>query len=348
MRTIVALLVFSGCRHDDLPQFVTEHLQVTTYDEDVLCRGTLDRLEAQVVRVASFLDVGVPHDFRLHYGPSAVDRFCSGSASGCAWGPADGTEIAGDDGSVMHELVHGVRSVNDVVGVRFFEEGLAEVLGGTAPTPYAVELDPMSVEVGPVALSAVEGGNFDDEYYPVAAHFMSWLLLDLDADGARSFLTAAAYADSDTSAFDSSLGISLGEAETLWREGAASSYAWGTVCDGDIAWAGAEAEVAGRLDCSEASTFGPVGGKMDSRCSYLITPAGDLEVEFNAIAGEARITNAQECEPTGGVTPEHHQSKSVAAGERVVLPFAACRWRVYVQSDDLESMDYRLAIRVPG
>lgn len=350
MRTLVAALLAAGCQDDERPQYLTEHLRITLYDEDAMCRGTRDRLEDQVLRVAAFLDVSIPHDFDVAYGASAVEELCSGSASGCASGSPDRTQVVADDSSVMHELVHGVRSVNDVLGTRFFEEGLAEVLGGVPPTPYDVELDPPIVEPGPVALSTLEGSSFDYEYYPTAAHFVSWMLVDLDEEGARTFLNSPEYAAGDVSTFGTSLGMTLIDAEALWRTSSAQRYAWGTVCEPDleIAWVGSGAELAGRLDCDATDTLGLIAGWMSTRCSSLMTPAGDLEVELQADRGEAVIARAEDCEASGDVTPAHYHDKTVAAGERVVLPFAACRWRVYVQADGVEAVEYRLTLEAPG
>jgi hypothetical protein len=350
MRTLVAALLFAGCHGDARPRYVTEHLRITVYDEAALCRGTRNRLEDQVVRVADFLDVPIPHDFDVEYGPSAVDEICRGMPSGCASGVPEGTRIAADESSVMHELVHGVRSVNGVLGARLFEEGLAEVLGGVSPTPYVVNLDPASVDPGPVVLSTLKGSAFEYEHYPTAAHFVSWMLVDLDEEGTRAFLNSPQYAGGDILGFEANLGVSLAGAEMLWRTSSEMRYEWGTVCEPgrEIAWVGSEATLVGSLDCDESHTIGPIGGRMSSPCSAVTTPAADLEVEFDAVGGEAVIARAEECEPGGDVTPEHYQDKSISAGERTVLPFAACRWRVYVRADGLESMDYSLAIRLAG
>lgn len=344
----LGLLGLVNCGEATPGVFFTEHLVVEPYDSEVVCRGTLDDLELQAVRVAESLRVGIPYPIHVHYGPSALAEHCidskKGQLLGCARQLNEDTYIAADASSADHELVHAVRAVNGVRGPRFFEEGVALVLSGIWPRPYAVELQAATVARGPEFLVTVPWGDFQSSDYSIAGHFMSWLYATHGDEAVAAFLHDETFESDTTEAFSRIFGVSLAEAEAQWRSSSETVYTWGTLCDPrhELTWTGTALQFSGRLDCAASNTIGPsVNGISTRHHCFTLDQPGTLRVELLAPGGRADLRCVEE-DNWMPVTPEHFQPKKVLAGEATDLPFAQCTWRLTVASDEPGPTDFLL------
>lgn len=328
--------------------FHTEHLAVAAYDSDMICGGMLEDMEAQAQRVAGILGVDLPWVIRVHFGTTAVDARCSERLGGCARGLGEEVQVNGDIASIQHELVHGVRLLNGVRGTQFFEEGLAEVLSGVAPYPYATAFSP--VEDGPKVLATRPRGPYALEDYQVAGHFLSWLEDEYGMPAVVAFLVDDDYTSATAveAAFERHFGLSLAEADQAWRSGSDEWYQWGEICEPSrvLSWQGEVLEWSGRLDCTNDETLGPVVTGHIATRTFCFTPAvsGVLAVELEAPGGEAFIQLAEECSTPAGLSDEHYHPKEVLAGAALELPFAACAWTVLVKREANEPMDFTLRL----
>jgi hypothetical protein len=337
------LLGVLGCGEATPGSFATEHLEAFPSDSEMICRGTLDLMEAQVVRVAEILRVDLPERIRVDFGPSAIAEYCGTDAGGCATGLRENTRVVADDSSAYHELVHGVRRANGLRGTRFFEEGLAGVLAGFHPFPIRFYGDPQGVTRSPAMLATAAWDEITHDDYGLAGHFVSWIFTTFDEDTVAAFFNDEESMSADTvdAAFADHFGLSLAEAEALWRTTAEDEYAWGARCDPSaaLAWSGDVLEFRTRLACDEPRTLGPGYGVTLGNVSncFLLDQPGNLRVEMLADAGTTTI-QSQECH-SSGLTSEYFQAKTIAAGESLELPFAGCTWEILLKTDTAAPTD---------
>lgn len=343
---VLGLLGLVGCRAEEPAVFVTDHLRVEPSDNDVVCRGTLARMEAQVVRVANILGVELDSTIAVYYGPSAVEDNC-GEAGGC--GSSKGA--SGDFATIQHELVHAVRFIKGGIGTRFFEEGLAGVLQGVRPIPVYFSAQAGSVERGPKVLAMIPWDEFAWGDYPVAAHFVSWLRTEWGDEVLVPFLNDERYLTTEgiDIAFAEHFGLSIDEADSAWRATSAEEYRWGEVCDParDLAWSGATLDFVGEVACDLDTTLGPgprPGETILTRSNcFMLDDAATLRAEFASPAGRVTFANV-ECEPVGGLTPEHFQRKYLSPGEALELPFAPCQWEIMVETALAEPIEFSVRL----
>lgn len=349
---LALLLGLAGCQAEQPPKFGTEHLYVEPSDNDVVCQGTLANMEAQVVRVAGIVGFELNSRIVVYYGPSAVEEHCGSESGGCA---RDLGEVAASGFSSYHELVHAIRQLSHggIVGNEFFEEGLAVVLSGFRPIPYIALGDAMNVERGPsqFATDFREDGDFTHGDYPVAAHFVSWLRTEWGDEVLVPFLNDERYLTTEgiDIAFAEHFGLSIDEADSAWRATSAEEYRWGEVCDParDLAWSGATLDFVGEVACDLDTTLGPgprPGETILTRSNcFMLDDAATLRAEFASPAGRVTFANV-ECEPVGGLTPEHFQRKYLSPGEALELPFAPCQWEIMVETALAEPIEFSVRL----
>lgn len=312
----------------------TERLVVELYDSDVLCRGSLENMERQLERSAALLGAALPARVRVRYGWSAAAERCLGAHDGCT---NRAGEIAATEVSVYHELVHAVRLFNGWSGVRFFEEGIADVLAGFRPYPYQVSLAPGEVSQGPVRLLERPWSSFGVDDYKTAGHFMSWLRSVYGDDVLVGFLNLPGDVSLEavSAAFREHVGVSIEDAEAQWRVEAAPSYAWGDLCEPSrrLPWSGASLEFAGDVDCAEAHVVGPGhDGRISTfgHCFTLEQPAV-VRVEVEADASRAFATIRQfGCSRDPSLDIAYYDLAIVYAGAPQELVRGACEWEISV------------------
>ena len=180
---------------------------------------------------------------------------------------------------------------------------------------------------------------------------MSWLFATFGEAAVVGFLNDENLAADAETPFASHFGMSLGDAESLWRTSSEEVYTWGNVCNParDLAWDGSAIEFEGRVDCDTANTIGPsILGTIRTRSNcFTLEHAGSLRVEFMATSGAAEFRQ-QYCNGSGGpLSPEHYQEKRVLAGETLGLPFSGCTWEVAIATELGEPIDVVLRLNQP-
>ena len=343
----------AGCGDAAPPGFVTEHIVAEPTDSDVVCRGTLDDMETQVMRVALSLGLDLPFPITVFFGPSAVAARCStvpsGLGGGCTDGFLDKTEVASEAPSVSHEIVHAVRRTNNIRGPSFFEEGIAVVLGGVRPYVRTINLDAASLgpQQGPEALAHYPEPNIRSDDYGVAGHFTAWLLATYGQEVVVAFLNDPRLAETVDDAFLEHFGLTLAEAEQAWRATAAFVYTFGEACDPDraLAWSGDTLEYTAELACEAPHVIGPSLDRITLRSTcFPLAESGTMHVELSAPAGQAILRAQDDCLTADLLSAEHYQDKLLAAGDALDLPFAPCTWEVIVTTDLVAETDFTLRL----
>lgn len=346
---VLGLLGLAACEGAESGVFITDHLVIEPSDSDLICRGTLEDMEVQTMRVAKTLGVEVPYPIQVDYGGLAVKEQCDSSrfpVGGCAQGLDEDTNVAAQPSSIYHELVHAVRLVNGRRGPAFFEEGIAEVLSASWPLFYYTEIWADGVELGPKELAALPRSEFQPAHYFIAGHFTSWLILTRGEEVVANFLNDDELASDASAAFARHFGLSLDDADAAWRSSSNARYIWGYDCEPRYAltWDGPTLEFDGKIDCSTSNTTGPINDIMSTRvhCFTLDQP-GTVRVELIAPGGLAEFV----CR--GDITDsplsfEYFRTLQVPAGEAMELPFEQCAWRLAVKTDVAEPGDFSLRL----
>jgi hypothetical protein len=352
-RCVLVLLCVVGCGEDTPAGFVTEHLIVEPTDATMVCRGTLDDLEAQLVRVAAALDVEVQDPIDVYYGPSAVGEHCSQRpgvhVGGCTYGYGADTFIASEFLSLYHEIVHAVRHSSGPTGPSFFEEGLAVAFAGFRPfgVVLARQSDALPSEHGPAALARA-AGRLGRDHYGTAGHFITWLIATYGQETVSAFLKDTRLADAVDEAFADHFAVTLEEAELDWRATSELQYALGQACypERALRWDGDALEYAARLSCDEPYVLGPFEGDLIGTrgACFPLDRAGMLSVEMVAKSGEVTLRRQDDCLAVGPLSAEHYQDKRIVAGETLDAPFAPCTWEISVVTDLASPTD--LALRL--
>lgn len=346
-----AMIALVGCSDaEERPRYVTEHLVVELYDGEVLCAGTLASMDAQVERVAAFLGIGPPEAIPVHYGASAVTENCGSLFGGCA--RASG--VYATDVSIFHELVHAVRQSQGEggsVGSWLFEEGLAEVLSGFRWHREFAPAEVNATERGPAVLADLPRGEgkFIQEDYAVASHFMSWLRTTYGDEALVPFLNDPRYLGREAyhEAFVEHFGLTIAEADAMWRGATPMDYVWAEACDpaAMLAWEGSVLEFADTVDCEDPSTVGPDPYgyfTLRSHC-FALQRAATVRVEFITDGGRLRLSPV-DCVDTDELPPAYYEAKSLRGGDVRELPFAACAWEVQVDGGPKSPRDFRLRL----
>ena len=346
---VLGLLGLAACEGAESGVFITDHLVIEPSGSDRMCRGTLEDMEAQTVRVAKTLGVDVPYPIQVDYGVSAVKEHCDSSrfpVGGCANGLGEDTYINAQPSSIYHELVHAVRLVNGHKGPAFFEEGIAEVLSAFWPLFYRTEIRAAELELGPEELAALPRSEFQPFHYFVAGHFMSWLLRTRGEAAVAEFLNDDELASDASAAFARHFGLSLHDADAAWRSSSDERYTWGEGCDPRYAltWKGPTLEFDGKLDCRTSNTTGPINDIMSTRvhCFTLDQP-GTVRVELIAPGGLVEFVCRGDI--TGSPQPyDYFRAQQIPAGEAIELPLEQCTWRVAVMTEVSEPGDFSLRL----
>ena len=240
-------------------EYETEHVRVARNFDAPLCAGTLRAIDRDAARIATQLDAEELAPMDIVLGIEAVFEHCPEGSRGCA---QPGERVWSELGSVGHELVHAFAGPAPGGVHAFFEEGLAEALGGGALGIHRLELESEDMAI----LDIVAATQLNDAQYEIAGHFVTWLI---ERWGLSSFLefraslgTTGTFAAIDETFLDA-YGVTLAAAEAMWRSTAPSTY---TLGDGGCAgpsepWVDeGRWSATMRADCDDISTRGPLGG----------------------------------------------------------------------------------------
>lgn len=257
LSTVAIMSVGGGCAELPEVEYETDRLEVATYFDAPLCRGTLDSFDDHIDRIEDMLGIGYAVDpIRVYWlSQEEVEDRCGEGRGGCFY---PSTRVVFTRGqSLRHELVH---AVLDSKGESYFvEEGMAEMLSGVG-----VYYDVSDGSVSPaehLTLSRTEyrRGGLD---YDAAAHFVRWVY-ETAGPSAMLRLADEIEARSTAAEIENTLEAVVGERmqtiEDDYRTSAPNYYAG--LAHGSLAapsWDTLEDGLAVRLDCAEPETFGPL------------------------------------------------------------------------------------------
>ncbi len=264
VRALVVLVTASACSEPE-PDFVWrgEHLDIRGHgvQESDYCGGTFTHVDAYMGEVAALFGFEGPRPV-LSIGPSEfVDDHCPAGVTGCA---IETNAFTVDDRVPFdHELVH-VANETTTPCPKPLAEGLAEYFSLT----YQQRAIPTEEIAAALEGSLGSAGVLKDEYYPLMAHFVGFLIETRDLDHVLAACERAGpLAEIDQfeaamqSAFDLPLEQLLAEYQSDYprcsaRDMSRKLVECGQALDGALE-VGQTIELDFDLDCTNAQTLGP-------------------------------------------------------------------------------------------
>ncbi|MFV8754261.1 hypothetical protein ACNOYE_27265 [Nannocystaceae bacterium ST9] len=340
-----------ACARDEYSfEVETEHVRIARTFDAPLCAGTIRAIDRDAARIAEQLDAEELAPMDVVLGIEAVLDHCPEGSAGCA---QPGQRVWSDIGSVGHELVHAFAGEAPSGYQAFFDEGLAEALGGGTLDFHRLEVEIQEVSI----LDMVMTADLGSEGYRVAGHFVAWLI---DRWGVSVFLDfRESLTDTTTLAaideiFQGFYGISLADADSMWRSTAPSNYTLGeNGCSGwsepwidETRWSGSV-----MVDCDDVDTQGPLGwgtaveaGMVRSVLVDVLTP-GHYRISVSATRSGIVELDSVAC---GCWTSEHGRERfEVGEDPRTYeADLQACRYEVsfVVSGVEAGSVDVELEL----
>jgi hypothetical protein len=342
---------------DDTPELTPDvsgtYLDIVLGSSGLICQPTLERLDAEVERLAEALGVTPDPEQRitLYYSDDAVKELCDIDLEvgnfllgGCA--QRDGLWIAAQPGAESHELVHTLRLREGLFGPPYWEEGLATYHGTLRPYgPYRVwasgDLQPSQW---------LRSSELPDQAgYTESAHFIAFLDRTYGADRVRAISRSLGEGVEAGVAFQQVLGASLEEVEERWKNEADPMYELGPLCEADIVVGAEPMVIRGEIGCDIPGVIGPGPARSANvfrgpryclqtppNTTLTVTVRGSIEhgvVQASSLASDACPAN----EPNLGT--------NVVAGTALDFETRGCTWSVdYVST--LEGDEYEIELVV--
>jgi len=352
---VVAMLGLGGglgCAPDHGPVddgvVETEHLRITTTEDNPICAGTPLFLESELVRVAEVLELELwPEDEKLdmRFGADAVAEVCAPTfenadeAQGCATRSSNSLVVAASDipYTASHELVHAVRLHNQTWTAIPFEEGLAQLLSASEGLPLYVDYPNGDPVLGPTELLEIPRSEFGLGYYLPSQSFLSWLWETRGQGEVTSFLNDPAFADAADAlpVFERHFGLPLAQAEQAWREDDLPDPIWGTPCIPERIYSLADGpvEISGDFDCDEPTVRGASYWMALRTWCLEIPETTRVRITFEAEHGRLSIYWREPCDP-GPSSAEASQDKFLDAGQTIETDIVGCRFQVLLHSQE--------------
>lgn len=317
-----------------------------------ICRPTLERLDAEVERVADALGMAVDPEQRiaLHYGDHPVEELCGIEAEigdfiwgGCA--DDDGLWIAAQPGAESHEIVHILRIREGLVGPPYWEEGLATYYGTWRP--YAELSVWASGDLQP-SQSLRATAYPDQAGYTEAGHFIAFLDVAYGAEPLRELSRLLGEEVEPGVAFEQALGVSLEEAEGRWKAEADRMYDLGPTCEADLVVGAEPVVVHGEIGCVVPGVLGPMAQAVDTFRGpryCLQTPPGTTLTVTTRGAAEHGVVHARSMASDACPAHEPNLGTNVVAGSSLDFETRGCAWSV-VYVSTLEGDDYEIELTV--
>lgn len=350
-RTVpIVCLMAAGCAggdgHEYLVSYQIETAEVRSYDYDRVCRGRLDAIDAENLRIRDA--VGAPDQFPVvvSLGERAVDLQCEfgRDLNGCAF-RADGTIYAvAAPGSLLHELVHAQRQQEPRWRKpSFLEEGAAEIFkaGGLAPyntlTGRQLDLsDAFELPSSEMTLGL----------HREASHFLFFLIEAFGSEPVDEMLRS--FEPDGRKAAEAAFGLSLEELQQRWHDESEDRYKTDSNCAVQAEDWGGSLKLAFDMRCDSSSVFGPAVGlsgvTVTTTTSCFHVPAltkARIELQAEMPGTTVRITPIdQDCDKVDN----GEMDKVIVAGEVLEASFAACRWQIIVNADIEEVRPVELGI----
>ncbi len=267
--------------------------------ESTLCAGTALYLDAYAGALKERF--GSTDDSRISYvwAPDGVHSVGACESAPNPAGCAGGGNVASSVSVFEHELVHAVRQRAGPRSHLFFEEGLAEYLGGRMP-PGPNPKPSMLTE----AIGEIDGGRlFGSDDYALAGHFTSFILQELGLEPAdlQRFESAGPNLAAEVAGF---LGMSESELEGAYLEYRVTSrHAFrdpSISCE--LAAPSASRFVDGRfrlsdqIDCADSNAIGDLGSRVVQEFSFDVPASGCYAVDYTHDGPEMQAW-IEECSP---------------------------------------------------
>jgi hypothetical protein len=318
-----------------------------------ICQPTLERLDAEVERIAEALGVSPDPEDRiaLHYGDWAVKELCDIEAEvgeflwgGCA--DDDGLWIAAQPRAESHEIVHALRLREGLFGPPYWEEGLATYYGTFRPyTEFSVwasgDLNPSQ---------SLRTSEYPDQAgYTEAAHFITFIEQTYGSDRLRALSWSLGEGIEPGAAFEQALGASLEDVEERWKAEADHMYDLGPVCEENLVVGMIPVVIRGKIGCDVPGVLGATG---DVRVDTFRGPRYCLETRPNTTltvtvrgSPEHGIAHARSLASEACPAHEPNLGINVAAGTAYDFETRGCSWSIdYVST--LEGDEYEIELVV--
>jgi len=352
----LAVFVLSGvgpaCAPDDIEDdgvVETAHLRITSSEDTPICAGTPLLLESELQRIADALGLPLwPEDDKLdtRFGIDSVAEICAplfgedaDRAQGCVTSANGELVLAAFEvaQTAPHELVHAVRTKNQVWSAIIFEEGLAQILSGSDGFPLYVRYPHGEPYPGPIELLEVPRAEFDLGLYVSAESFVSWLWEIHGQSTLMSFMNDPAFSDADAALplFETHFGLPLTDAEQAWRDDPRPDPIWGNPCIPERTYSLADGpiELSGDFDCREPTVYGASYTMALWPMCLDVPETTRVRLSFDADHGRFQVLSREPCDagPAGG---EAYSDKYVEAGDVLEEDIAGCRYRVLLSSQE--------------
>ena len=225
---VLVLVALSGCEQNLEFRYETEHLRIATSFDAPLCRGDLDRMEAQIEQAEVLLDTSLDHrvDVYLWWAGSSGDWYsvasdaCGAMTNGSCYDAEHRVLFAAMDpigvDTVSHGLMHPVIDSVSTDAPAFIVEGAAWALAaGYLRFPLTSPVDSLELDW---PLLDTRGAGF----------FSRWLLA---RDGQERYAALLRAEGSAREALEATYGVSVETLEAEYFADALYGYAPLVPCD---------------------------------------------------------------------------------------------------------------------
>lgn len=343
----------TGCAPSPEPVAVgvveTEHLRITTTEDNPICAGTPLLLEAELARITDVLALppwSEDEKLDVRFGMDAVAEVCAPIFDGAD--QSQGCATRGDDGYIVvassnvghtasHELVHAVRLENHTWTAIPFEEGLAQLLSASEGFPIYVDYPNGAPVIGPIELLEIPREDFGLGYYLPSQSFVSWLWETRGQPTLMSFVNDPAFSEAADAPrlFEQHFGLPLADAEQAWREDDRPDPIWGAPCSPEHTYSLADGpvEVSGNFDCREPTVHGASYWMSLWPMCLEVPETIRVRIELEAEHGRLSIYRREPCDP-GPASAEASQDKYLDAGETIETDIVGCRFQMLLHSQE--------------
>jgi hypothetical protein len=315
-----------------------------------ICRPTLERLDAEVERIAEALGVVADPEQRipLHYGDHPVKELCDieyevGDFIGGGCADDDGSWIAAQPGAESHEIVHTLRIRHGLFGPAYWEEGLATYLG--TRRPYAEFSVWASGDLQPS--QSLRSHEYPDQAgYTESAHFITFIDQTYGSDRVRALSWALGEGTEPGAAFEQALGVSLEAVEERWKTEADHMYDLGPVCEASIAVGAEPVVIRGEIGCEVPGVLGPMAQSIDTfrGPQYCLETPPDTTLTVTVRGAlDHGVAHARSLPSAACPAHEPNLGTNVVAGTEHHFETRGCAWFV-VYLSTLEGDEYEIEL----
>jgi hypothetical protein len=333
------------------PDDETEHLLVFNETGGPICSGTFRALDLEVERLVQELGLSLDAPLPIYYGLEPAIEMCDFDAdshwAGCAKRSGCETFIATSFYPQVHELVHGIRRRNELIGPSVLEEGIAMVLGEARPfNGVRIGVEGLAKR-SMLELVELERDDLTAELYAYGAHFLSFAIEQHGLQAVTAVMADARYPNELEDLFETHLGTSLAELDERWRTEAWDT--WYTSYDRceEVVELGDGFELSATLDCQDAQTLGhfaaPLFAWPINTCLSITEPTA---VSITTTGGPGTVAfGGRDCAPEDITDPTIITGRELSAPDHYETTLGRCTWWAYFRAEwDEAPTDLRLRV----